>query len=113
MMVEQVQIRHIGHRGDGIGDRLGAPPGEPVFVPYTLAGETVTIERDGQRGRLVCVDTASPDRVKPVCRHFQRCGGCALQMMSLDHNRDLKRRFVADALSQQGIDIPVDATIGV
>ncbi len=116
-MAEQVQISHIGHRGDGIGETPSNEPAgidaEPVFVPYTLAGETVTIERTGQRGRLVSVDRASPDRVKPVCRHFQRCGGCALQMMSLDHNRALKRRFVADALAQQAIDVDVDATIGI
>ena len=112
-MTERVHIRQIGHRGDGIGEGEAGP----VFVPFTLEGETVTIEREpnqnGQRGRLVSVESESPDRVPPICRHFGTCGGCALQMLSLDGNRALKRRFVVDALIQQAIDVPVDETIGL
>lgn len=108
-MGERVHIERIGHRGDGIATSDHGP----VYVPFTLPGETVTVERDGERGRLLAVEDASPERVAPICRHFGRCGGCALQMLSPDGNRTLKRRFVADALGQQGIAAEVGETIGV
>ena len=55
--------------------------GQRIFVPFTLPGETVEIERDGARARLVDVVEPSADRVTPACRHFGTCGGCALQHM--------------------------------
>ena len=39
-MTEQLTIARIGHRGDGIADTNTGP----VFVPFTLPGETVTVE---------------------------------------------------------------------
>jgi 23S rRNA (uracil1939-C5)-methyltransferase len=108
-MAETVEIARIGHRGDGIAETGGGP----VYVPFTLPGETVRIERDGERGRLIAVEKASPERTDPICRHFGTCGGCALQMLSPDGNRTLKRRFVADALAGRGIDAGVDETVGI
>jgi len=95
---------------------MGEGENGPVFVPFTLAGESVTIERDGNRGHLVAIENESAERVTPACRHFGTCGGCALQMLSLDGNRALKKRFVVDALQQHCPDIPtdniIDETIG-
>ncbi len=108
-MTETVTIDRIGHRGDGIAETEGGP----VYVPLTMPGESVQIARSGSRGRLQAIVTRSPQRVEPLCRHFGHCGGCALQMMALDASRRLKRRFVADALAQQRIDCPVEATSGV
>jgi len=39
-VTEQLTIARLGHRGDGIADT----PSGPVFVPYVLPGETVTVE---------------------------------------------------------------------
>lgn len=108
-MAEIVEIARIGHRGDGIAETGDGS----VYVPFTLPGEAVRIERDGERGRLVSVEKASPERSEPVCRHFGTCGGCALQMLSRDGNRALKRRFVADALAQRGIETDVGETVWI
>ena len=77
-VAEEVQIARLGARGDGVVD---TPTGQ-VFVPYALAGEDVTIERDGGRGHLVEILSASPERVVPFCPYFGRCGGCATQHMT-------------------------------
>jgi 23S rRNA (uracil1939-C5)-methyltransferase len=106
---ETVVIESLGHRGDGIVTR----PDGPLYVPFTLPGERVKIEREGKRGRVIGIDQPVAGRVQPICRHFSRCGGCALQMMTLDATRELKRAFVATALAQRGVSHPVDATIGV
>jgi 23S rRNA (uracil1939-C5)-methyltransferase len=107
-MAETVTITRIGHRGDGIAQTTGGP----VYVPLTLPGESVRIARSGKRARLEEIVTPSPERTEPPCPHFGTCGGCALQMMALDATRQLKRRFVADALAMHRIDCPVEPAFG-
>ena len=111
-----VLIDRIGHRGDGIALTSSGP----VYVPFALPGEEVVIAYGTSRdrhARLLDVKTASPERTPPNCRIFgqnvpEPCGGCSLQMMSLESNRALKRRFVIDALDAQGIEVSVDEAIG-
>jgi 23S rRNA (uracil1939-C5)-methyltransferase len=107
-MSETVAIARIGHRGDGIAEIVAGP----VYVPFTLPGETVRISRAGKRARLEEIVTPSPQRAEPPCPHFGTCGGCALQMMALEATRQLKRQFVADALATQRIDCPVEPAFG-
>lgn len=109
-MSERVVITKIGHRGDGVADtRTG-----PVFVPYTLPGETVTVDDvDGQpdRRQLLAVETPSPDRVEPISPFFGTCGGCALQHWALPKQQEWKRQRVIDSLTAVGIDADVGALI--
>ncbi|MYZ46792.1 class I SAM-dependent RNA methyltransferase [Propylenella binzhouense] len=108
-MAETVRVAALGHRGDGVA----AGPEGALYVPFTLPGEEVRIERAGTRARLLEIMAPSPERVAPACPHFGLCGGCQLQMMSLDAARSLKRRFVADALAREGIGAEPAETIGV
>jgi len=103
---ETVTIDTLGHRGDGVA----TTPRGPLYVPYTLAGETVQIRRHGARADLVAVTTPSPDRVDPSCRHFGACGGCSLQHMALSAYRIWKRDQVIAALEQRGLTAPVSDT---
>src|ERR1044071_8266843 len=109
-MSERVVIDRIGHRGDGVADtRTG-----PVFVPYTLPGETVSVEEaPGQpdRRQLVAVETASPDRVVPISPFFGTCGGCSLQHWALPKQQDWKRQRVVDALVAAGVEVDVGRLI--
>lgn len=109
-MTERLLIARLGHRGDGISD---APAG-PVYVSYTLPGESVEVDAapgHPDRRHLIHVETESPERVEPICPHFGICGGCALQHWSLANYHDWKRRIVVETLKQAGIDVPVGALI--
>jgi len=109
-VAEQIAIARIGHRGDGIADT----PAGPIYVPYTLPGETVEVEPwpgHPDRRHLIRVDVASAERIVPVCPHFGICGGCALQHWSAARYRDWKRALVVEALAQAGLDAPVAALI--
>lgn len=108
-MAETVTIETLGHRGDGVAREAGGP----LYVPFTLPGERVLIERDGSRARLIEILQPSAERVLPLCRHFGACGGCALQMLPLERTRTVKRGFVVEALRQQNLDVEVAATVGV
>jgi len=94
-----LEIGRLGARGDGIADR----PGEAVCVPFALPGETIRAEVGGGRARLVEILKASPDRVRPVCRHFGQCGGCAAQHMSDRLYAKWKQGIVTSAFAHRGI----------
>ncbi|TMJ01465.1 MAG: class I SAM-dependent RNA methyltransferase [Alphaproteobacteria bacterium] len=109
-MTERLTIARVGHRGDGIADT----PDGPVFVPYTLAGETVEVEPfpgHPDRRHLLRVEQASAQRVAPVCPHFGVCGGCQTQHWDFVKYRDWKRGLVVEALHQSGLDAPVGELI--
>jgi 23S rRNA (uracil1939-C5)-methyltransferase len=109
-MVERLNILRVGHRGDGIADK----PAGPVYVPYTLPGETVEAETfagDPDRRHLLRVETPSPERIAPVCPHFGICGGCAIQHWSDEPYRAWKRDLVVHALAQMRIDAAVGELI--
>lgn len=100
---ETLRIVRLGAQGDGVAETARGP----VYVPFTLPGEVVQAQVDGERGRLLALDVASPDRVPPVCRHFGVCGGCVLQHMPAAEYRDWKRRQVAAAFRSRGIETEV------
>jgi len=105
-VTEQLTIARLGHRGDGVADT----PAGPVYVPYTLPGETVTVEPVAghpDRRHLDHVDKPSHERAAPICKHFTQCGGCALQHWSLAEYHLWKRGLVAEALAQAGVIAPV------
>ena len=105
-MTEQMTIARLGHRGDGVADT----PAGPVYVPYALPGESVTVEPVAghpDRRHLVHVDRPSHERAKPICKHFGTCGGCALQHWSLAEYHLWKRSLVVEALAQANVVAPV------
>ena len=109
-MVERLVIARIGRRGDGIAET----PAGPLFVPYTLPGETAEVDQwpgHADRRHLIAIDATSPDRIAPVCPHFGTCGGCALQHWATARYRDWKRGLVREALAHVGLDVPVDELV--
>jgi 23S rRNA (uracil1939-C5)-methyltransferase len=109
-MVERLAIDRLGWRGDGVADT----PAGPIYVPYTLPGETVEVDAwpsHPDRRHLIRVDVASAERIAPVCPHFGICGGCAVQHLATARYRDWKRGLVVEVLAQAGFDVPVDELI--
>lgn len=106
-MTNRFTIARLGAGGDGIIETEGGP----VYVPYTLPGEEATIARTGSRGTVVALLKPSPDRIEPACRHFESCGGCALQHMADDAYETWKRGLVVDALHARGLDCAVEVLV--
>lgn len=93
-------VTEIGARGDGLA-LLG---GQPVYIPYTAPGDRVDALVSGGRGVVETLQTPSPVRAEPVCRHFGACGGCALQHVDGEFYQAWKRELVAIALAREGFD---------
>ncbi|MBX5104321.1 class I SAM-dependent RNA methyltransferase [Rhizobium lentis] len=105
MSTETVTIEKLGAQGDGIAGSAGGP----VYVPFSLPGETVAIARVKSHGTIMSIATPSPDRQEPPCRHFGpdgvngTCGGCTLQHLADAPYRAFKRQLVVDALRSKGL----------
>lgn len=95
----ELRIARLGAQGDGIADTADGP----VFVPFTLPGETVTARVEGQRATDVAILAAAPDRQVTPCPHFTRCGGCAVQHLPEAAYRAWKHDQVVAALGARGI----------
>ena len=109
MSTETVTISHMGSEGDGVV-RGGAGP---VFVPFTLPGETVAIARVKNQGMPMSWVDTSAERVTPPCRHFGpdaengACGGCSLQHWADLPYQTWKRNLVVEALRGKGIETEI------
>jgi tRNA/tmRNA/rRNA uracil-C5-methylase (TrmA/RlmC/RlmD family) len=103
MRVVDLKIEDVAFGGKGVG----RDQGKAVFVPYTIEGEIVSGESVREKkqfaeAELIEVKESSPDRVEPECPYFGRCGGCAYQHISYEHQLAIKWRQVRDALQRIG-----------
>ncbi len=103
MTEHRLEIIGLGRRAEG----LARHEGRNIFVPYTLPGETIFANIDGERAGIVRVEKASPERVPPFCQYFGVCGGCQLQHWHEKPYGIWKRGLVETALRHRGIEVPV------
>ncbi|WP_027487174.1 class I SAM-dependent RNA methyltransferase [Allorhizobium undicola] len=113
MSTQSVTISSLGAEGDGIAHG----PDGPLYVPFSLPGETLAVARVGNQGTIMSITQAAPERVEPKCRHFGpdgvggTCGGCSLQHMEKSAYNAFKRGLVEAALKARGIDAPVSPLV--
>jgi len=110
MRIVDLRIEDVAFGGKGVAREQG----KAVFVPYTIEGELVSAEivrekKQFAEAELIEVKEMSPHRVTPECPYFGRCGGCAYQHISYEHQLAIKWRQVRDALQRIGKlkDIPM------
>lgn len=88
--VERLTQAGLGQLADG------------TLLERVLPGEEVEPQPDGT-ARII---TPVADRVKPPCRHFKSCGGCAMQHASDDFVASWKTAIVERALTARGLPFP-------
>lgn len=104
-MTDEVVIESLGAGGDGIA-RLN---GKSCYIPFTAPGDRVRLGDIAPRGpgftaEMVELIAEGPERVKPLCRHFGTCGGCALQHVEGAALARWKRERITECLSMAGIE---------
>ena len=99
----QVTIEKVAHGGHFIARHEGAV----IFVRHGIPGEECTIEITSvgssfNRGDVLQVTSASPDRVSAPCRYAHRngCGGCDFQHISLPRQRNLKSDVITEQFAR-------------
>ncbi|HBF11770.1 MAG TPA: 23S rRNA (uracil(1939)-C(5))-methyltransferase RlmD, partial [Deltaproteobacteria bacterium] len=73
----QVVVENLNSQGHGVARHEG----KVYFIPWAVPGDTVTIqvEKDHKKyadACLITINKPSPDRIKPECPYFFKCGGC-------------------------------------
>ena len=106
---ETAMIEAVTHDGRGIA----AVEGKKVFVAGALEGEEVRFIRRKRRRKfdeaeLLEVLVPSPQRVTARCAAFGRCGGCALQHIGIEEQREIKFGTLRDNLERIGKVVPED-----
>ena len=76
---------------------------KPVFIAGALPNESVLAhlvedKRHYARAQLIKVLTPSEQRITPFCPLNAQCGGCQLQHLGLDEQRDLKQKNLLDLM---------------
>jgi len=79
----ELEITGLSHDGRGVASW----DGKKVFVHGALTGEQALVQiterlRRYDEGHALSIKKAAAERVEPACRHYGRCGGCALQHLS-------------------------------
>ncbi len=98
-----IEITDISSDGNGVG----TIDGFAVFVPMTVAGDTVEIVvvkvlSHYAIGRLMNIIKPSTMRKEPECPVFKRCGGCHLQHIKYENQLEIKRSFIEAAMQRIG-----------
>ena len=99
-----ITIGAMAAQGDGV-----ALIGEKrVHIPFTLPGETINALIAGAKGEATAIDSPSPDRISPICKHFGVCGGCSLQHWREGPYAEWKVGLVNAALAREGLAAPIE-----
>lgn len=101
--IYRAEITGTTSDGDGVC-RIGQMA---VFVPGACEGDEAEIQITKIKSsyafaRLVRVLMPSAHRQKPPCAVYERCGGCQLMHLNYEKQLELKKQFVADALTRLG-----------
>ncbi len=99
----EITIEDMGNEGEGIGHIDGMA----VFVKDTAPGDVarikiIKVKKNYAYGRLMELTCPSPYRVKPVCPHARRCGGCTMMHVSYEKQLAWKQSKVKNCLQRIG-----------
>mgnify|MGYP000792780693 CR=1 FL=1 len=91
----EVNIKGLGSSGEGVGKADGFT----VFVHGALPGEKVSVKlfqvkKSYASGRILNILEESPQRVKPQCSFYEKCGGCQLQNLTYPQQLRYKQNRV-------------------
>jgi 23S rRNA (uracil1939-C5)-methyltransferase len=99
----EIQPHAMAHGGEAVA----RSDGKSIFVGGAMPGENVSVEIEKDKGswaraRLIEVLAPSPNRVDPVCPHFDSCGGCQWQYADYERQLEWKRQTVIGQLAHLG-----------
>ena len=110
----EVNINHIGGRGDGVGKVLYKhnynEAEHDIFVPASLPGERLSVQplsltSQGIKAQIIEIISPSPHRYEPRCDVFPACGGCRFQHWDETAIRNWKQSLVITFLNQSKVPI--------
>ncbi|CDR37604.1 CYFA0S01e13124g1_1 [Cyberlindnera fabianii] len=124
-IIEDLKIIRISSTGSGLGVCVSETDPDArviVVVPFTTVGDIIKVElgvhfEKYAEGHIVQVQMSSGLRRDDLvqCKHFTKCSGCQLQMMSYQDQLQFKTNVVKNAYAQFGFEtetLPIGGTVG-
>ncbi|MGV8946995.1 MAG: 23S rRNA (uracil(1939)-C(5))-methyltransferase RlmD [Lutibacter sp.] len=111
---ENIEVIDAGAQGKTIAK---APDGHVIFLSNAVPGDIVDIKTGKKRkayfeGTAIKFHKYSEKRTKPVCQHFEFCGGCKWQDMAYEHQLAYKEKEVINNLKRIGhLELPEPSPI--
>ncbi|MGQ4891232.1 MAG: 23S rRNA (uracil(1939)-C(5))-methyltransferase RlmD [Candidatus Njordarchaeia archaeon] len=93
----ECQVEGLDKQGFGICKMRN----KELIIQNAIPGETIKLEH--LHGRIYLareILTPSPHRVKPVCPHFNICGGCRWQHIDYNYQLKLKEETIRDLFNE-------------
>ena len=98
-----IDIESLGYEGEGVGkvDNF------TVFVKGALKGEKVEakiikVNKNFAFGKLINIIKPSEYREEPICKIYNRCGGCQLQHLNYKEQLNFKKKRVEECIERIG-----------
>ena len=98
-----MKIDSVAFGGEGVG-RIN---NLVVFVPFSAPGDELEVEiiqlkKKFVRGRILKIIKQSPLRTQPLCRYYEKCGGCCYQHLDYEYQLAIKKKQVEEAFWKIG-----------
>lgn len=103
VVLNNILITDAGSEGRAIAKHNGMV----IFIPFGAPGDNVDIEitlkkKSYSEGQIIKLNSSSPFRVEPFCKHFGMCGGCKWQHLTYRQQLSIKQKHVKDNLERIG-----------
>jgi 23S rRNA (uracil1939-C5)-methyltransferase len=81
--------------------------GKATFISRALPGEVIQFvytnrKKHFDEGDAIAIEQASPDRISPLCPHFEQCGACSMQHLNAEKQIEVKQQALFDQLQRIG-----------
>lgn len=111
---DRLQVKIEGYTSDGYG--VAKPDGFVLFIPGTIAGETVLahvtkVNKSFGFAKALEITVPSPERTEPLCSVCRSCGGCELWHMTYAEELRFKKQKVTQNLLKAHITLPPDDVV--
>jgi len=88
----KVKIDAVAFGGEGVGRVKNVV----VFVAFSAPGDEleikiVQVKKRFARGKILKIIRHSPWRTSPLCKYYERCGGCCYQHIDYEYQLQIKK----------------------
>ncbi|NOI81944.1 23S rRNA (uracil(1939)-C(5))-methyltransferase RlmD [Vibrio tubiashii] len=98
---QSLTVEKLDHHGAGMAYQNK----KPIFIEGALPGEQVLAQLTESkskfaRAKLIKIQKASEQRIAPFCQHYEECGGCNMQHLSVEAQQEYKQQTLSQLMSK-------------
>ena len=104
IIIEDLEVFELAEKGRGVAKD---PEGRIVFIERVVPGDIVDVQVSKKKKSMlqafpINFKKKSDLRIKPMCEHFEVCGGCSIQNIPYEKQIEFKEHNVIQVLNRLG-----------